>query len=180
MPTTPDDEPELAPVQEGLTENPGAPATRGAFAVIRSVLDDYAFRILMATHEHECTAFDLSRKLSIPIVACYRRLRLLEELGVIVPANTVAATPGHPIRLYRSHLRSARIVFEDGELWARIELATPDSSGEADSRLEEVFDRGPVRRKRSRAPRDFGYAGAALELVSHGGEGALDSGEAGG
>ncbi len=180
MPTTPADESELASVQDGPADDPATPGTRGAFAVIRTVLDDYAFRILMLTHEKECTAFDLSRRLSIPIVACYRRLRQLEDLGVIVPANTVAATPGHPIRLYRSHLRSARIVFEDGRLWARIELATPDSSGEADSRLEEVFDRGPVRRKRSRAPRDLGYASAALELVPHRGEGALDPGEAGG
>ncbi len=180
MPTTPDDESELAPVQEGPTDNAGAPAAGGAFAVIRTVLDDYAFRILMATHERECTAFDLSRRLDIPIVACYRRLRQLEEIGAIVPAHTVAATPGHPIRLYRSHLRSARIVFEEGRLWARIELATPDSSGQPESRLEEVFDRGPVRRKRSRAPRDFGYAGTALELVAHRGERALDPGEAGG
>ena len=148
--------------------------------MIRTVLDSYAFRILMTTHERECTAFDLSRRLGIPIVACYRRLRELEDLGVIAPSHVTMSAAGHPIRLFRSHLRSARIVFEEGRLWARIEIAPPGSEGEPEACLEETFDRGPVKRKRSRAPRDLGYAGAALELVAHRGESALDSGEAGG
>ncbi len=179
MTLTPDDEIELATDPTG-SEGGSPSRAKGAFAVIRTVLDGYAFRILMATHESECSAFDLSRRFGIPIVACYRRLRELEDLGVIVPSRTTTETAGHPIRLFRSHLRSARIRFEDGRLWAQIEFASPDHEGEPDTRLEEVFDRGPVKRKRSRASRDLGYPGAALELVAHGGEGALDSGEAGG
>lgn len=153
---------------------------KGAFAMIRTALDGYSFRILVATHERECSAFDLSRRLGIPIVACYRRLRTLEELGVVGASRVTMSSAGHPIRMFRSHLRSAQIRFEDGRLLARIELAPPGSLGEPEVQLEEAVDRGPVRRKRSRAPRDLGYAGAALELVAHGGEGALDPGEAGG
>lgn len=148
--------------------------------MIRTVLDSYSFRILVATHDRDCSAFDLSRSLGIPIVACYRRIRVLEDLGLLAAARMTMSSAGHPVRYFRSHLRSARIVFEDGELRAQIELAPPGSAGEVEARLAEVFDRGPARRKRSRAPRDFGYALAALELVSHGGEGALDPGEAGG
>lgn len=178
MPSTAEEETELVTDPNGsagLSSRDG----NGAFAVIRTVLDGYAFRILMATHERECSAFDLSRRFGIPIVACYRRLRRLEDLGVIAPARVVTEVAGHPIRLFRSHLRSAHIRFEDGRLWAQIEFASPDSNGEPDSRLEETFDRGPVTRKRSRAARDLGYAGSALELVPHRGEGALDPGETG-
>lgn len=180
MSSTPDDEIELATDPSGSADGSSPPGAKGAFAVIRTVLDGYAFRILMATHEAECSAFDLARRFDIPIVACYRRLRQLEDLGVIVPSSTAVETAGHPIRLFRSHLRSARIRFEDGRLWAQIELAAPGTEGEPESRIEETFDQGPVKRKRSRAARDLGYPGAALELVPHRGEGALDSGEAGG
>ncbi len=179
MPSTPDDEMEL--VTDSAVAGGAAPdGAKGAFAVIRTVLDGYAFRILLATHERECSAFDLSRRFGIPIVACYRRLRELEDLGVVAPSRVITATAGHPIRLFRSRLRSARIAFEDGRLWARIEFARPGSEGIPDASLEETFDTGPVKRKRSRAPRDLGHAGAALELVPHRGEGALDAGEAGG
>ncbi len=180
MSTIPDDDVELGMVRAGAADPSRSNGGGGAFAVIRAVLDGYAFRILMATNEAECSAFDLSRRFGIPIVACYRRLRKLEDLGVIAPTRTTTATAGHPIRLFRSHLRSARILFEEGKLWAQIEFAPPGSVGEPQSRLVETFDTGPVKRKRSRAARDFGYAGAALELVAHRGESALDSGEAGG
>ncbi len=178
--TIPDDDVELATSPVGPESDPKDGGPRGAFAVIRTVLDGYAFRILMATNESECSAFDLSRRFGIPIVACYRRLRQLEDLGVIAPSRVAAASAGHSIRLFRSHLRSARIVFEEGRLWAKVEFARPGSEGEPDASLEETFDRGPVRRKRSRASRDFRHAGTAVELVAHGGEGALDAGEAGG
>ena len=180
MSTIPDDDVELAETPAGSADAAPANGARGAFAVIRTVLDGYSFRILMATHASECSAFDLSRRLGIPIVACYRRLRKLEELGVIAPSRVAMASAGHPIRLFRSHLRSARILFEDGRLWARIELARPGSQGEPEARLEEAVDQSPVRRKRSRVPRDLGHAGASIELVAHRGEGALDAGEAGG
>jgi hypothetical protein len=177
MPTTPEEDPELATVQGGPE---GAPAASpGAFSVIRAVLDPYAFRILVAMHDRECTAFDLSRGLGIPIVACYRRLRTLEQLRVI-GASRMIMSSGHRIRLYRTHLRSAQIRFEDGQLVATIELARPGAEGSPEALLVEAIDRGPARRKRSRAPRNLGYAGAALEFVPHRDEGALDPGEAGG
>ncbi len=179
MPSTSDDEMEL--VTDSAVAGGAAPdGAKSAFAVIRTVLDGYSFRILMATHEAECTAFDLSRRFGIPIVACYRRLRELEDLGVIHATRVTTSSPGHRIRHFRSHLRAARISFEDGRLWAQIELAPPGKEGEPEGRIEETFDRGPVKRKRSRAPRDLGYGGASLELVPHRREGALDPGEASG
>ncbi len=180
MPTNPGDEPELATSHGPRDADPQTVLAKRAFAVIRTVLDPYAMRILLATNDREYSALDLSRALGLPIVACYRRIRVLEDLGVLGVSRSLTSSAGHPIRLFRSHLRSARITFEEGRLVATIELAPPDSTGEAAERLIEAFDAGPVRRKRSRAPRDLGYAGAALELVAHGRERALDPGEAGG
>ena len=179
-PTIPEEDPELAKTPGGTFAATPAGKAPGAFAIIRTALDPYAFRILVATHERECTAFDLSRSLGIPIVACYRRLRELEELGIIGASRMTMSSAGHRIRLFRSHLRSAQIRFEDGRLQARIELAPPGSDSGPEAQLEETIDRGPVRRKRSRAPRDLGYAGAALEFVPHRREGTLDPSEASG
>ena len=180
MPTIPDDDPELAMLPPPSADGGAAPGRKGAFAVIRTVLDPYAMRILLATNDREYSALDLSRRLGLPIVACYRRIRVLEDLGVLGVSRSLMSSAGHPVRLFRSHLRSAQITYEEGRLVATIELAPPDVSAEAAERLVEAFDVGPVRRKRSRAPRDLAYAGAALELVSHGRERALDPGEAGG
>lgn len=180
MPSTPDDDAELVVPEADQAGTDAGKSGKGAFAVIRTVLDGYAFRILMATHEADCSAFDLSRRFGIPIVACYRRLRKLERLGAIAPSRVTTPVAGHPVQLFRSRLRSARIAFEDGRLWAQIEFARPGADGEPEARLEETFDTGPVRRKRSRVPRDLGHAGAAFEPVPQGGERALDAGEAGG
>ncbi len=178
MPTTPGEEPELAP-RDAPESDPRGPRWNGAFAVVRTVLDPSSLQILRATHDREWSALGLSQHLGIPIVACYRRLKELEELGIIAPSGSIARTAGHPIRLFRSCLRSARISFEDGRLTATIELARPGSQAPTEARFEEALDRNPVRRKRSRSARDLGDRGSSLELVPHGEEGALDSGEAG-
>ena len=171
MPTTPEENPGFAAVPR---RGPGV------FAVLRLALDGYAFRILVATHEREVSAFDLSRFLGIPIVACYRRLRALEDLGLLGASRVARSSAGHPMRLYRSRLRSAEIRFEEGRLIARIEMAPPDSPDAPEAVMEETMDHGSARRKRSRAARNLGDARAAIELVPHTGEGALDPGEAGG
>lgn len=180
MPNTHEEDGELDAVPEGgLGPLTAAPA-KGAFHAVRAALDFHALRILAATDERECSAFDLSRRFGIPIVACYRRLRELEDLGLVTCLRTITSAPGHRVRLFRSRLRSARITFEDGRLWAQVEIARAGSKDAASASIEETFDALVVRRKRSRAPRDLGDGGASLELVPHRGEGALDAGEAGG
>lgn len=178
--TKPPEEGELDAARNDGAEAAGKVPPKGAFHAVRAALDFHALRILAATEERESSAFDLSRRFGIPIVACYRRLRELEDLGLVTCLRTITSAPGHRVRLFRSQLRSARITFEDGRLWAQVEIAHVGSEEVASALIEETFDARVVRRKRSRAPRDLSDGGASLELVPHRGEGALDAGEAGG
>ena len=134
-------------------------------ALGRAMLDPYAIRILLATQEREETALSLSRRYGIPIVACYRRLRDLEELGLVSIVREEANVAGHPSRLYRARVRSARLFYEDGRFTVRLLLAPP--TGDARAAADE-----------SGAAGDLRDPGAPVEPVAQGGEGALDAGEA--
>ncbi len=44
-----------------------------AFTLARTALDGYAARILVNVQGREASAFELSRRCGLPLVACYRR-----------------------------------------------------------------------------------------------------------
>ncbi len=86
------------------------------------VMDPYSARILLGTSEHAVSALDLSHRFQIPIAACYRRIRQLEQLGLVYCERALPSRNGKGLQLFRSRLRSVRIVLEEGKLKARIIL----------------------------------------------------------
>ena len=94
-----------------------------AFRMSRAVLDGYAARILIGTSEHGSTANELSERYSIPIAACYRRIRRLETLGLVYCEAERSTPAGKRIQVFRSAVRSARVALEGGRLMASIDIA---------------------------------------------------------
>lgn len=84
--------------------------------------EEYAAKILLATMGKPKSAFDLSEKLGIPIAACYRKIKLLEEAGMIFCAERRLTQAGKRISMYKSKVKNAQIVFERNRLTARIEM----------------------------------------------------------
>jgi hypothetical protein len=86
-----------------------------------TILDPDALEIFRSISGEEITASGLSRRSGIPIARCYRWLRKLESLGLLVSRKGRT-------RLYRSILRSISVWVEDDRIRTRIEAeggATP-------------------------------------------------------
>src|SRR3990172_2726277 len=112
-----------ARLESRLPSVPRAPTRRNgvdAFTLTRTALDGYAARILVSIHEREASALEPSRRCGLPLVACYRRLRRLEDLGLIAVVRVVQLENGHRIQLFLSRVRALRLMFENGRLRVRI------------------------------------------------------------
>jgi DNA-binding Lrp family transcriptional regulator len=90
--------------------------------VSQTIMDEYSARILLGTFDRPVSALDISRRFAIPIAACYRRIKELENLGLVYVEAALPSRNGKGLQLYRSRLLSVRIAFEDGKLRARVEL----------------------------------------------------------
>src|SRR2546425_5346142 len=86
--------------------------------------DEYTDKILLATYKHTSTAQEITHRYGIPIAACYRKIRTLEEVGLIQCVDRILTQKGKRKNLYTSCLRNAYIFFENGKLRARFQLAT--------------------------------------------------------
>jgi len=100
-----------------------------ALRLSQTVMDEYSARILLGTMEQAASALDLSRRFGIPIAACYRRIRQLEAMGLVVCERALPSRNGKGLQLFRSRLRSMRIVLEEGRLRARVEVGEPAGAG---------------------------------------------------
>ena len=87
-------------------------------------MDTYAAKILVACARKPKHALELSRRLDIPIAACYRRIHVLEKSGLLRPVDRALTQQGKRIALYQSQLKNAYIFFEGGKLRVRFQMVT--------------------------------------------------------
>src|SRR5207247_8916288 len=78
----------------------------------------------LATYKRQISSQEISERYDIPIAACYRKIRILEEVGLIQCVERILTQKGKRKNLYTSCLRNAYIFFENGKLRARFQLAT--------------------------------------------------------
>ena len=90
--------------------------------VSRLLTDEYAERILVATQSTSRSVQEISDKYDIPIAACYRKIHELEEAGFLNVAEIVTTPKGKTMKLYRSLLKSAQLVYEDGIFRVKFEF----------------------------------------------------------
>src|SRR5207249_12078198 len=81
--------------------------------VSRLLTDEYAERILVATQSTSRSVQEISDKYDIPIAACYRKIHELEEAGFLHIAVTETTPKGKTMKLYRSLLKSAQLVYQE-------------------------------------------------------------------
>jgi len=82
--------------------------------ISRLLTDEYAERIMVATQSVPKSVQEISDRYNIPIAACYRKIHELEEAGFLKVAEIVTTPKGKTMKLYRSLLKSAVLVYEDG------------------------------------------------------------------
>lgn len=104
-------------------------------AVTKLLSDEYTVKILTATYRLPRSANYLRIKFDIPIAACYRRIRELENMSLLNITEKILTPRGKRVALYQSNLKSAYLTFENGKLKAHLELAGHTSGEE-----EEVWN----------------------------------------
>jgi predicted transcriptional regulator len=93
-----------------------------ALETSRILTEEYSAKILLATMGKPKTAFELSDKLGVPIAACYRKIKILEDCGLINCVERRLTQAGKRISLYKSNVKNAQIVFERNKIRANIEM----------------------------------------------------------
>jgi replication initiation and membrane attachment protein DnaB len=88
----------------------------------KRVPGDEAGIILLATASKPLTPRQLSDMLDIPIVHCYRKIRLLESLGLLKRAATLFSNEGKGVTLYSSQIREAKLFYSENKLKMALKL----------------------------------------------------------
>jgi hypothetical protein len=86
--------------------------------------DEYSVKILVATIRLPKSAQDISDAFNIPIAACYRRIRDLEQEGLLICTERKLSRQGKRVSYYLSMLKSAYVYFDNGHLRVKFELKT--------------------------------------------------------
>src|SRR6058998_16484 len=111
-------------VEENPPEPSGDDSIMSPLQASQLLTDEYSAKILLATYKRKISAQEISQRYGIPIAACYRKIRTLEEVGLIQCVDRILTQKGKRKNLYTSCLRNAYIFFENGKLRARFQLAT--------------------------------------------------------
>lgn len=82
----------------------------------------YINAILSRTSAKECSASELSTELNIPLATVYRKLKLLEESGLVENVKTIINISGNEEKFYRCLISEATVNFHDGKLSVNVEI----------------------------------------------------------
>ena len=91
-----------------------------AWEILQHLSDPYSIKILGATLHRPLDAITMSNMLDIPIAVCYRRIRELEELGLVEKVGRKLTRRGKWINLYKAKLKDAEIRMENGKIFLKI------------------------------------------------------------
>ncbi len=85
--------------------------------------DGVAEKILLNAFKRPKSAKQISDSTGIPLVTVYKKIRELEEMGLMEKERTILTRTGRERSLYRSKLEDAYVFFEGGRLKVRFEVA---------------------------------------------------------
>jgi DNA-binding Lrp family transcriptional regulator len=87
------------------------------------LMDEYNLKILSATTFKPRSARELSYIFGIPLASCYRKIKELEDQGLIKAVSRELTREGKRYSKYQSQVGSVRIAFEGGRLKMSLNLA---------------------------------------------------------
>jgi hypothetical protein len=87
------------------------------------LMDEYNLKILSATTFKPRSARELSYIFGIPLASCYRKIKELEDEGLIKAVSRELTREGKRYSKYQSQVGSIKIAFEQGHLKMQLQLA---------------------------------------------------------
>jgi len=82
--------------------------------LIELFADKHSRQILSLTSSKEYAAIQLSHELGVSLATTYRKLKLLEEAGLIKHVKTIINLSGNEEKYFRCAIREATIHFQNG------------------------------------------------------------------
>jgi predicted transcriptional regulator len=82
--------------------------------VFELLANKYSRTILSMTSIKECSASQLSQELDIPLATVYRKLKLMENTGLLRHVKTIINLSGNEEKFYRCAIREATVHIHDG------------------------------------------------------------------
>jgi len=89
---------------------------------MKALSDPYAQKILTSSYYSPTSIPDMSIKLNINIKSCYRKVKLLEKLGLIEKVGTKLTIEGKRVALYRSKLSQMAIEMRGSRVIIRLKV----------------------------------------------------------
>jgi len=86
----------------------------------------YTRGILSLTSDVECSAFQLCRELGIPLATVYRKLKLLEQTGMVRHVKTIINLSGNEEKYYRCAIEEFKVTFNRGMLSVNLQKEESD------------------------------------------------------
>jgi hypothetical protein len=88
--------------------------------------DGNALKIIAATQRRPCTAQELSEELDTPLAGTYKKIKELEQSGLIAPLDRMLTSYGKRVTRFRSLVRGFYVEFHNNELRVTLELDNED------------------------------------------------------
>ncbi len=85
-------------------------------AVLQSIADGFARKILLSTMLQEKSVEEISRENGIPISTCYRRVQELLSLRLLRIEHTIISDSGKKYERFKSAVSNATVTFSSGEI----------------------------------------------------------------
>lgn len=86
----------------------------------------YTRAILSLTSGMECSAIQLCRELEIPLTTVYRKLKHLEQIGMVKHVKTIINLSGNEEKYYRCMIEEVRVTFNKGMLSVNLQIEECD------------------------------------------------------
>ena len=104
--------------------------------ILAVLADEYSRKILSILTKNELNAQEISDKLEIPTSTTYRKIKNLENIGLVKKTKVIRTLEGLDESYYKSLVSGIDVKFKDGEISCKIEKFTMD---EKIQRLWEKF-----------------------------------------
>jgi predicted transcriptional regulator len=104
--------------------------------ILSIIGDEHSRKILSILSTNEMSAQEISNKLEIPRTTTYRKIKNLEDLGLVKKTKVIRTLEGLDESYYKSLVSGIDIKFKEGEITCKIEKFTMD---EKIKRLWERF-----------------------------------------
>jgi hypothetical protein len=93
-------------------------------SILNLISNKQVSKILVSTYKMPKSVQTLSRINDIPIAACYRKVRLLEELGFLRCVESRLNQNGKRVKYFQCQIINAHFFLEKGKFRARIQLSS--------------------------------------------------------